>query len=248
LQAAAEDDDLTGPSLLAPEQIEQLLGFVGYGNPSGRFWFLGMEEQGAAIPEDFDLELKWRLSFKQVEDLIPAHRRWADFKSNEPFDPNKLVRTWSIMSRLVLRLSGSVNWQSPESVRSYQSERLGRADGETFLTELLPLPAPSLAHWPYGAYFPNRTEYVHQVLPRRLEQLRMLFDQHHPEFVFCYGKGYWDFHKKMFAEVEFEAKLDGRIQIGTSGSSTIVLCPFFAPFATSNSLISEVGDLVEVAH
>ena len=33
-----------------------------------------------------------------------------------------------------------------ERVRWYQMNRLGHTDGETFLTEALPLPAPSTAH------------------------------------------------------------------------------------------------------
>jgi hypothetical protein len=33
-------------SELSDEDIRSLLEFIGYGNPAGRFWFLGMEEAG----------------------------------------------------------------------------------------------------------------------------------------------------------------------------------------------------------
>ncbi len=206
---------MASSGLLSSDQVRHLLAFLGYGNPAGRFWFIGMEEQGAAVSEDFDLELQWRLSFAQIEDLIPAHGRWVQFKNDEAFDPTKLVRTWSIMSKLVLRLSGSSDWQSQAAVRDFQAEHLGRTDGETFLTELLPLPAPSLAHWPYAAYFPARADYVSQVLPGRLNELRALFDLHYPELVVCYGKGYWDLHKQLFKPAEFAPKLDRRVEIAT---------------------------------
>lgn len=125
-------------STLTAEELQKLLDFQGWGNPGGDFWFVGMEERG----DGNDLELRWRLGFTPIEDLIPAHLRWEQFKPDEPFDPLLLVRTWATMSKIVLRLRGEENWTDTDRLRRYQAGRLGRPDGETFLTELLPLPAP----------------------------------------------------------------------------------------------------------
>src|SRR5687767_6541542 len=110
--------------------LQPLFDFLGYGNPAGRFWFIGMEERGAETDDGLALELDWRRTFQPIEDLMQAHAKWVDFKSDEPFDPTKLVRTWSVMCKLVLCISGHSDWSSIEAVRVYQANRLGRRDGE----------------------------------------------------------------------------------------------------------------------
>jgi hypothetical protein len=46
-----------------------------------------MEEQGQGT----ELELRWRSSFAQVEDLMDAHQRWEDFKPDDAkFSPEVL--------------------------------------------------------------------------------------------------------------------------------------------------------------
>lgn len=223
-------------------EIDELLRFLGYGNLGGRFWFIGMEERGADT--DLDLELRWRLTFQPIDDLMEVHERWVRFKPNEPFDRRRLIPTWSVMSKLVLRLSGSPDWQDVASVRRCQAERLGRKGGDTFLTEILPLPAPNLASWPYGKYFATRADYENRVLPRRLEALRALFDQHRPEYVFCYGKAYWEHHRKLFFGANFHPAAGGQVEVGRLGATTVVLTRFFAPFLISNALVDEIGGLI----
>src|SRR5437899_1633894 len=141
---------------LSDVDVQHLLDFVGYGNPSGRYWFVGMEEAGDLKPAEL---LTRAREFHAIDDLSRAHALpgyWTDMTRLRP--------TWSAMSRLALRLSGEANWRDRELVRSYQVNRLGRAEGETFLTEALPLPCPSTAHWPYESLFGTRNLYRGKVL------------------------------------------------------------------------------------
>ena len=218
-----------------PLRIDPVLGFQGYGNPAGRFWFVGMEEHGAKTEADIELELEWRSAFRPIEDLIAVHEQWdrefrARASDRRPFDPRRLIPTWGTMSKLVLRLSGCSEWEDLETVRDYQSKRLGRLDGETFLTELLPLPAPNSRDWPelYHGFFPDRDAYVGAVVSERIRRLRALLDQHQPEYVFCYGKVNWKRYREVFKPADVQAILGGRMEVGRVGTSTTVLTPFFA--------------------
>jgi hypothetical protein len=87
------------------------------------------------------------------------------------------------MSKLVLRLEHDSVWADPSRTLEYQAERLGWEGGDTFLMELLPLPALNLQHWPYETLFPNRAAYVAAVLPQRRQRLRALFADHTPTYV-----------------------------------------------------------------
>jgi hypothetical protein len=63
------------------------------------------------------------------------------------------------MSKIVLNLSGEPDWSDPSKSRDYQFTKLGRENGETLLTEVLPLPALNSNSWPYMSVFATRAEY-----------------------------------------------------------------------------------------
>ena len=228
---------------LTDQQIQRLLKFKGYGNPAGRCWFVGMEEGGSPpMCELIERATVW----DEVEDLAEASRPWdPEFKCTLH---KWKTWTWWIMCRVVGRLSGKP-WRDTGFVRCYQSTHLGRKGGETFLTEILPLPKPNMGVWPYERLYPTRQAYEDAVLPKRVEALRELFDTHRPKYVFCYGKGFWPHHKKLFSEAEFTPILDGAAQIAMVGRSTIVLTAFFDPTIVGKVevFVERLGHEVEAA-
>ncbi len=206
------------PDLTTPE-VKKLLAFRGYGNPSGRFWFVGMEEGGG----DFE-SLQIRADeFANLEDIATSP---AKFESH---DMSKSISTWRIMSAIVGRISGTENWWETACTTNYQMNRLGRLNDETYLTEILPLPKRSLSDWPYGNFFDSPKSYFEQIFPAQLASLRLEYSESKskPEFVFCYGKKYWPFHKKIFESIDFESALDDRILWGQNHSTIFVLTNFF---------------------
>jgi len=226
---------------LTAQQIRRLLKFKGYGNPAGPFWFIGMEEYS-----DQPLnELARRADrWEEIEDLARVCRPWA---------PNldltkRITPTWWLMCRVVGRLSGEP-WRDTDFVRCYQSTRLGRRDGETFLTEILPLPKKNIGDWPYASLYASRKVYEAAVLPRRIAELRDLFDKHSPEYVFCYGKGFWPHHKKLFSDAEFRPSLGGKAHVATLGMSTIALTAFLDPTIVGKVevFVERLGHEVEAA-
>lgn len=213
--------------------MDRRLQFKGYGNPAGLYWFIGIEERGS--PKG----LAAREHFEEVEDLARAHS-----KELLNFPLTTLIPTWATMSRIVLRLDGENDWTRTSRVRKYQAERLGRFNGETFLADLLPLPATSTAHWHYADLYPDRETYVKALLPKRQEMLRGLFLKYRPKYVFCYGKGMWEEFSKVF-EVEFRAALDGYIKVASLGNSAIVLTPFFFYYLMTINTIDRVALLLD---
>ncbi len=131
--------DATRGRDLTEEDWQKLHRFRGYGNPAGRFWFIGIEERGDGIIQ----ELRVRLKFQEVEDLLYSQSPevWGHSKLWKDFNPDKLIPTWSAMIRFVLRLSGDAEWKDPERVRKYQKESLGKLDGQTFLADILRCPS-----------------------------------------------------------------------------------------------------------
>ncbi|MDP6226720.1 MAG: hypothetical protein QF714_03305 [Dehalococcoidia bacterium] len=218
---------------LSKKEVERALKLEGYGRKAAPYWFIGMEEGGGSIEE---LRKRARL-FDPVEDLRLAHEKigWKDMYRHVP--------TWRVMSKLVMAMQGTCGWQETSSAREYQANMRGRADGDTFLTELMPLPSPSTAVWPYESIFPTRDEYYAAVRPGRIERLRSEFLAFHPCFVICYGKGNWNHYEKIFCDVEFRPKLNEKIRVGRRGRSTILLLPFLFYYHVTPVLIKRLIDL-----
>jgi hypothetical protein len=133
------------------------------------------------------------------------------------------------MSSIVGRLNGDPNWWDTEFRRAYQANKLGRLDGETYLTEILPLPKEAFNDWPNGSLFESPEAYRATVLPDRLEQLRTDYANASPkpEFVFCYGKTFWTEHRDVFEFIDFEPSLEGAIEWGRNEHTVFVLTKFF---------------------
>lgn len=212
---------------LAAAQHDALLGFLGYGNPVGPFWFVGIEERCVGNPETLWRELLVRADhFERIEDLKRAQEHPA---FNSDFSLAQRVTTWAIMSKIVLRMAGDPEWSDVQRARQYQAYHLGRFGGETFLADLLPLPANDVADWPYPQLYTSKAAYRADVLPGRIAALRDLAARHGPAFAICYGRNHWAEYRQIFPDIENWEPIDGAAsEVGYSSIGTLVLLtPFF---------------------
>jgi len=141
---------------LNPNQVEDYMrGFFGYGNPEGRWWFVGPEEGGGRTVDEVCARVQaWHDAGENVLDLCAycdhvGHGLQQWFREN-PRPP--IQRTWAALIRTVFSAEGRLHEgliQQREQIRSYQRVQLGRADGCTYLSEILPLPSRGTGHWNY---------------------------------------------------------------------------------------------------
>ena len=209
-------------SRLSDGQLRNLTGFLGYGNPSGRFWFMGIEEVGRGSPR----ELRIRADhFAPVEDQARARTL---------VNPGVNLRTcdspvWPPMCRIISRINGDPGWRSLGRAKDYLESQLGRLRGETFLTGVLPLPKRSGNDWPYDHLWTTKDEYVESVLEGRIELLRELHEESNPTYTFCYGKAYWPLYKRVCPDLKFETLIVEDAEIGVRDGSVVVLTRLFDP-------------------
>jgi hypothetical protein len=214
---------------LSDLEWQTLLQFKGYGNPAGRFWFIGIEERGDGTVAEYKVRAQ---KYRSVMDLQTAMSPeiWPVSKDSSPFQPDSYVPTWATMIRLALRLEGQEpKWDDPQTRKTYQRLQLGTLDGDTFLTDLLPLPKAGDSVWPDWWPFDNWDAYAKAVLPTRIAMFRDLLRTNGPSFVFCYGKSYWSRFKELFSGEDFTLLPRGTFQVAHQGSTTVVLTPFFSP-------------------
>jgi hypothetical protein len=183
------------------DEIDKLLRFIGYGRLEAPIWFIGMEEGGGG-----EANLRTRLTFDPVMDLARA-QRMLGYGAYFDLPPPKIQPTWRALIQITLGVMGRPT--EAEAVAGYQVRELGRAHGDTLLTELMPLPAPTTRHWPYQALFADprfasRDRYLNTIKPHRIQLLRDLIANHKPRLVICYGKSYWTDFKRLFPGAKFQ--------------------------------------------
>lgn len=225
---------MTTPAPLSAAEVEQLLGFVGYGRLDAPTWFLGMEEGRS---EDAARRLQCQLQLGQVADLRQAHLDVFQFMRFHGAQP-KIQATWGTMCKIMLLLAGTE--PTTDLVRHYQAHRLGRLDGETLLTELLPIASPNAGMWDYASLlpsFPDRRTYERLVLPRRVELLRGLIEQHRPRLLVCYGATHWDAYRRLFPGAVWKARPPFEVKQGTP---TVILAHHFVPHRMGLATIKQL--------
>ena len=201
--------------------------FLGYGNPSGRLWFIGMEEAGSS--GSGHLERRVRLwterGAKAFEDSADFKRQLGD-PGNYFGDDNRIQRTLSLLIRCEIAAFEG-RQATIEDVRSYQRGMWGRPDGRSATLELSAFPQASLRTWEMSEHvqsgqFASRRSYQNFLSDERLPVLITELRKHRPAVVVCYGRkyaSYWSRLQTSVPEVVFKevvhpnARAPGKKQI-----------------------------------
>jgi hypothetical protein len=219
--------------------------FYGYGNYSGQFWFIGMEEGGGNSFSEINNRLTtWEnRGKKELEDVADYHK---DIGATDWFNDNpRLQPTWNKLIRILLSSSGEL--RTTEQVREYQKNLLGRLIGDTCLLELLPLPSPSIGQWLYAKYsqlpyLRDRETYKQECLTSRIAHLQNQINHFQPKVVIFYGLSYQDYWKKI-ARIDFHQNSD-KIYAGRNESTLFVMTKHPAAIGVTSDYFHQVGQLI----
>lgn len=221
---------------LTTDQLQRLLNFKGYGRANAPIWFIGMEEGIGGTANNIDSNIYTNIMTRvekydsDVMDMVAAHNAMNYDISTIASSPTQV---WTWMAKIALALSNDTAVSPLDYIRT----RLGRTDGYTFLTELLPIPVVNNYSWPdlYKVLTPyqDRKAYWDAVIDIRKQMLIDLIDQNEPRYIFAYGKRYHADFKVLFTGVKF--KQVRTFLIGQRNNTTIILSPFFGVGALSTA-------------
>ncbi|MEA5551557.1 hypothetical protein VB713_11290 [Anabaena cylindrica UHCC 0172] len=219
--------------------------FYGYGNYKGNYWFIGMEEAGDGSFKDTDerINLWVERGQEEIEDVAEYHIAMGCWDK-------KIQPTWKGLIRIVLSAKGKENI-TPDDVREYQFNELGRKDKETCLLELLPLPSPSINHWLYSEhsdltklpFLSDRDTYKKHCIEKRIDNISQRIKAYQPKAVILYGMGY-EYYWRQIADVEF-TKIDYSKKeyffIGRNNQTVFIIAKHSVAFGTTNDYFHYIG-------
>ena len=219
--------------------------FLGYGNPKGDYWFIGMEEGGGNSYENIEDRLTaWTENDKKTyEDLYSFHQ---NIKITNLFkDPPRIQATWSKLIRIIL-YNGIKNITNKE-IGPYQVKRLGRDKDETLLLELLPLPSPSTSHWIYGdysdlPYLKSRKLYRNEMLPIRIKLIKIQVKEYRPKVIVFYGLLYKK-HWEEISDVKYKELIEG-LYFGKDDSTIYFISKHPAARGVTNKYFDDIGEII----
>jgi hypothetical protein len=185
---------------------------------------VGLEE-GLAGMTAADASTNWhaRGYLNPVMDLHEAHLLLR--AAGQPIDieaPTYAFGTqvWGWMGR-IMRAKARKSWRDLGAAQEYARHSLGRHGGDTFLTEVSPIPRSGLGHRAIITDFRQRLPELERLKQeRRNLLLRMLYEEK-PERVICYGLGQQGAFER-FLDVQFVVQ----DRIGRARSDQILLLPF----------------------
>lgn len=195
-----------------------------------------MEEGFKEDVEDVEKRLEKRLETwdemgrEELEDLRGFQE---EIGIDEWFGENpKSQNTWNPLIRILLAIEkGTQEEADLDKVKQYQSEKLGRTDGETLMLELLPLPSKSTDKWIYDEYsgiecLQSRERYEEKTRQARKDHIKDLIKDNSPKFVVFYGISNKEHYKEIadtnFKEVHFPNS-DKRAFLGSKSDTRFAI-------------------------
>jgi len=227
---------------LSIEEIGRIIGFLGYGRLSAPVWFIGIEEGlGRANSEEALNNLKARGGFAPIMDLREAHLLLRESGQCIDVETKRVfVAVWIWMAKIMQAYGGKEGWRNLESAKEYVRTQLGRFSGETFLTELSPIPSRNGKDKTWVQWFKKLDPDLETRIKLRTKTLREMLKKYDPPLVVCYGSG--NKLPNKFAEL-----LDVEWQVVTrklrrSRDSRRLLLPFLGTGQMSHAILHELLD------
>ncbi len=220
---------------LSTEDVGGIVKFLGYGRPSAPVWFIGFEEGlGGMNLEEALQNLKARAGFEKTMDLYEAHLLLK--RGGEMIDLKKMLPStpvWQLMAKIMRAHDGHKDWTDIAPAKAYIQSRLGRSDGDTFLTELSPVPAGKATDKTWKTFLNERDTNLDGKIRQRNEELKKLLKENCPSLVICYGQTRADEFAELL-EIEWRSESP---KVYKSQTAKHLLLPFFRYDQLGHSVI-----------
>jgi hypothetical protein len=212
---------------MTPE-FEILDQFLGWGNPQGQYWFIGIEEADEWCKDDAKDQTAIAQYKKKIVYAEPGQMQEERNRHKGRFTP-----IYDIMSEIVLRAGGQ--WAGREKARDYTNNQLFHKSSDTFQINLFPLGKRSLASWPqdykrrFG--FESKKEYMKYVRNgcRLKEMIYNEWKRHNPnKITVCFGVTEWPLFKKAL-RLSDAAWPQAEDWLQVYVKERVILCPFLSP-------------------
>jgi len=224
--------------------LDNVVSFLGYGRPSAPVWFIGLEEGlGASTTADAKKNLEERAKFDNIMDLREAHhnRLWSEGSRINWGERSPKTQVWLYMAKIMRAYNQQSDCCSNTvAAKDYVSRRLGRSspDGETFLTELSPIPSKSKKDEYWMSYFRDKVPDLERKLRARKKALQSLIKENSQSLIVCYGAKPEDF-AELLGNVHWELV---RPKVYRARGHRHLLLPFFGNGQISHHLIMGLLD------
>lgn len=197
------------------DNFEILNKFKGFGNPTGDYWFIGIEEALPTTADNLQEIIK-----KYDKEIIPT--KHGEIKDTANRLGNRFTKVYDIMSKIIIN---GDNW------KEYRDTRLLQADSNEFQMNLFPLGKPKVSHWPtyYNELFsiPSIDIYFDYVKRTRFKILKSFWDKYQPRITICFGSSFLNEFKSVFNLSDNEERLFKEENIYFYPQHRILITPFF---------------------
>lgn len=177
---------------------------LGVGNIQSPIWFIGLEPAGAGTREDLQTRVLDFLA-QRSSPITNLRRSLIAAGETQYFigEKPKIQKFWAVVSRLWLQAQG-LKYVGTENVRSFQQHILCAPtnDEGPLMLEVSALPSKTSKQWMYKEWsdsplLQHRRSYLQEVLPKRLQKINDLIEEHRPKVVVCFGNSYVESWKQL---------------------------------------------------
>lgn len=190
------------------ELFKKRMDFMGYGNPNGDIWVIGMEEGCKKENQYKNLIKKFKASknrrYMDTDDtsLPSSHRNWHK-------NGARLQSTLRVLYIILNGLEGNKIVSDKDVLRNYQTNKFGKLDGNHFSADLSPYPSHSSDDWPtlYKELGFDRKYLEEVIIPKRIKLFKILIKKYEPVIIIFYSFGYLKYWKQI-VESDFKRKDD----------------------------------------
>lgn len=205
--------------------------FIGYGNPNGKYWFVGIE--GA---ESFD---KYDIIQKFCKDLngkryIPDEPGFTAKVRKEK--GNKYTKVYEAIAKIVLMHREGKQEVSIDEANNFVDHELFMESSDNFQINLFPLGKKKVNYWEerYNDWFgfKNKKEYLSKVKEKRFPEIRTFVESkqyYNPgRIIICFGVTNLDDYKKALgADFLVQSEKSSRIYTDQKHRLLVVAFPAY---------------------